>query len=439
MKLLGIALMLLSLGALALPAWQIEIVDSSGDVGYYTSLEIDSYDDPCIAYCDQTTLKYAKWNGSSWNIENVDSVGSHCSLVLNSLDNPHISYSDQSFGTLKYARWNGFDWLTEVVDPSGDVGGYTSLALSSTDEPRIAYMKFANLDNPIIEICYASWNGMDWDLEVISSTKIYSGFNISLALDSMDFPHVAYEDYGEILYESLFYASWDGSTWDTDTVSTVMSGYYNSLVFDSLNNPHISYQDWCSGGVKHAFWTGAEWCIEEVSGNGKYISLTLDNQENPSISYQSIEDWYLHYALWNGASWDNEVVDYISGVDYTSHEVFSEGLPCISYYADGDLRFAKRMYSGTDGRTYLEIPAVELRGASPNPSSNSVSVYFSLSVPAAIELTVFDASGRIVASNLGDYPDGVSAVIFEFLSPGVYFCRMIAGDFTATQRFVILE
>lgn len=210
------ALMLLSFSALALPAWQIEIVDSDGDVGYYSSLEIDSSDNPCIAYCDQTTtsvLKYANWNGSFWNIGNVDSVGNHCSLVLDSLDNPSISYSDQFSGTLKLARWNGSDWLTEVVDPSGDVGGYTSLALSSTDEPRIAYMKFANLDNPVIDICFASWNGTNWDLEVISSTVIYSGFNISLALDSMDFPHVAYEDYGEIVYESLFYASWDGSAW----------------------------------------------------------------------------------------------------------------------------------------------------------------------------------------------------------------------------------
>jgi hypothetical protein len=38
-----------------------------------------------------------------------------------------------------------------------------------------------------------------------------------------------------------------------------------------------------------------------------------------------------------------------------------------------------------------------------------------------------------------EYSPGFHDVLLGELTPGIYFCRMISGDFTATQRFVVIE
>jgi hypothetical protein len=76
----------------------------------------------------------------------------------------------------------------------------------------------------------------------------------------------------------------------------------------------------------------------------------------------------------------------------------------------------------------------------PNPSISSVSVRFGLPETSSVELSIFDVSGRLVEkTSTEEYPAGYHSIVLDELSPGIYFCRMTSGDFTATQRLVVIE
>jgi hypothetical protein len=58
---------------------------------------------------------------TTWNIQTVDStgeVGLYSSLALDSNGNPHISYYNSRYGDLKYAKWTGstFSPGSELID-----------------------------------------------------------------------------------------------------------------------------------------------------------------------------------------------------------------------------------------------------------------------------------------------------------------------------------
>lgn len=90
--------------------WQIETIHDKGDVEYY-SLKQDAPSHPHISiYLEKAGgLMYAFFNGTSWEIETVDSVGEaglYTSLALDSAGFPHISDFDDANDTVEYA-WKG--------------------------------------------------------------------------------------------------------------------------------------------------------------------------------------------------------------------------------------------------------------------------------------------------------------------------------------------
>ena len=76
----------------------------------------------------------------------------------------------------------------------------------------------------------------------------------------------------------------------------------------------------------------------------------------------------------------------------------------------------------------------------PNPTTSAPSVRFSLAEASSVELFIFDVSGRLIESvPFTEYSTGYHSIDISDLSPGIYFCRMISGDFNATQCLVVIN
>ncbi len=103
------------------------IVDSTGDVGRFSSLAVIN-GKPAISYYDKTNgnLKYvaaSNAEGSAWGApQTLDSdgdVGSHTSLAALASGAPGIAYFDATNGNLKFAVLNTGAALTTVAEDSG--------------------------------------------------------------------------------------------------------------------------------------------------------------------------------------------------------------------------------------------------------------------------------------------------------------------------------
>ena len=277
--------------------WVRQVVDSAGSVGWYSSLELDSHDRPHIAYLDSTnsTLKYASFDGNSWTIESVDSGGASggASLTLDSNDRPHISYQEHKSAYLKHAYYNGTSWIKETVDSSASIGDFTSIDLDSSNRPAIAYY-----DDTNDVLKYAKFDGSKWNIETDKSGE--SAWFPSLELDTNDRPHISYY---EPTGQNLKYIYFDGSAWQKDTVDTQGDvGWYTSLELDNDNNPHLSYLDNTNFYLKYATKSGGSWAVTTVDSTafvGWYTSIDKDDTGRVHISYHGATDTDLRYAFIN--------------------------------------------------------------------------------------------------------------------------------------------
>ena len=78
----------------------------------------------------------------------------------------------------------------------------------------------------------------------------------------------------------------------------------------------------------------------------------------------------------------------------------------------------------------------------PNPFNPSTMLSFSLKTAASVQLRVYDALGREVATLVNDaLPAGTFSVRFAAgsLASGVYHYRLTAGAFTETRRMIIAK
>ena len=302
-------------------SWVTISIDTSGNVGSSTSIAIDSNDAVHISYYDATNtgLKYATCSSgctttSNWNIVSVDTTGNvgwWTSIAINSNNAVHISYYDSTNDDLKYATCasscsSTSSWSKVTVDSSGDVGKYSSVAIDSNDAVHISYRDSTNDDLKYATCSSSCSSASSWTTSTIDSVGNV-GSRTSIAIDSNDALHISYHDItnGDLKYATDQSGSWANTT--VDSVGTV--GQYTSIAIDSNDVVHISYYDATNKDLKYAtnmqssIVSGVGGVIKFVDRDaevGRYSSIAVDSSGDVHISYYGATNGDLKYATLEG-------------------------------------------------------------------------------------------------------------------------------------------
>lgn len=321
----------------------------SADTTYYLALKAIDEAGNFSSLSNVVSATIGALPPGSWIIEVVSESGplTHYNLGLayDPLDgNPSVVYDDDSPG-LRFAHWNGSSWDKESIDPGGSLNDMALVDLAY--DPREP-----NTDrNPTLGVGFGTrfirWDqgSQTWDLE-----DVVNGSWLSMAYDPTDnYPSISYGvERGKGKKNKQQYLAlvhFDGSSWASEDI-VAEAVEYTSLAYDGAGNPAIAYRLGLGGGanaVKYAWLTGTAWQIEEVHVSARYVdylSLAYDPTTSyPAIAFTDREGGYaLKFASWNGVSWDVEVVH--SGVNVssvTSLKLDPDGNPTMVYteHTDG--------------------------------------------------------------------------------------------------------
>ncbi len=235
-------------------SWQRTTVDSTGEVGYYTSLAISPDDGYArISYQDDTNgdLKFVQCTNddcSTKNITTVDSagyVGEYTSLAINPDDGfARISYYEGDNGYLKFVQCTNDDCSTKnitTVDSAGYVGEYTSLAINPDDGfARISYYDGTNENLKFVQCTNDDCSTKN--ITTVDTGNV--GTQTSLAINPDDgFARISYFDHSGGDLKFVQCTNDDCSTKNITIVDSGNVGLYTSLALGSDGFARISYFD----------------------------------------------------------------------------------------------------------------------------------------------------------------------------------------------------
>ena len=294
-------------------------------------------------------------------VDSTGDVGQYTSITLGADGLPVISYYDATNFDLKVAKCinaacNGANTVT-TVDSAGDVGRYTSITLGADGLPVISYYGGPNFDLKVAKCINAACTGVSIVTTVDSgppgSTGVGVGQYTSITLGADGLPVISYYDATNfnLKVAKCINAACTGVSTVTTVDSTRAVGRYNSITLGADGLPLISYVDVFNGNLKAAKCSNAE-CIgamtlSTVSSGaiGRYTSITLGADGLPVISYSGngllLVARCINAACTGGSAVTR--VDSAAGAQYTSITLGADGLPVISYYyiTNGDLKVAK--------------------------------------------------------------------------------------------------
>ena len=188
------------------------------------------------------------------------------------------------------------------------------------------------------------------------------------------------------------------------------SGWLESSILDLLDG---------------AYWGNLDWTSDTSSGSSVSFQLRSSNE------YWEMGSW--SDTLTEPCSLDSVLTD---GDQYVQYRALLERTEPGATLVLEDITITWDQTGIGPGEGSSVIALFPM---SPNPTSAPI-VRFSLPESASVGLFIYELSGRLIRNiQLEECPVGFQNIQLDRLPNGSYFCRMMSDDFSAVQRFVVIE
>jgi hypothetical protein len=134
-------------------------------------------------------------------------------------------------------------------------------------------------------------------------------------------------------------------------------------------------------------------------------------------------------------------------IEARSKRVGNDHIHALDDFRKGWKEACKAMQEPEGGGIQVAIgreprPELRLLQNQPNPFCNNTTISFALPLAGNVTLTVYDASGRLVATLFsGEMSRGIHSVMWDAVDAecGVYFCRLTCNEQRVTRKMIILR
>ena len=144
-----------------------------------------------------------------------------------------------------------------------------------------------------------------------------------------------------------------------------------------------------------------------------------------------------------GLTWE-QVNTGLTNLDIHGISISEEGVVFVGTEGAGVFRSEMAINVSTEEEGIMEQPTTfELQGNYPNPFNPQTTIRYALPEQAAVTMTIYDATGRRVANLLQERTQaaGWHELTFDAstLPSGVYFYRLVAGDWSEVKQMILLK
>jgi len=259
---------------------------------------------------------------SSWTIESVDSgvnvIGGN-EIALTATDEPRIAYWDGNTQNLKYAARTNAGWTIEIVENTGNWEPYLGLALDDFGNPHISYFAAT-----VQGLKWARRVGGAWLIEAVDTSGRVGVFS-SIAVDQSGEPRIAYFSDAN---QSMRFAQRAGSAWSMEQVDAL--GGVAALAIDASGDPHVTNKTWDNSSVRYYRRTGGVWTPDVIDGTTRFYGdapIALDSAEEPQIVYLDRTALQVYYMRRVAGLWQSESVDVGDGLGRSAFALDSNDRP----------------------------------------------------------------------------------------------------------------